>query len=355
MEQRLRLSNGLSTPMTERPHQADPPNQAAQDQGQPRKCVACGYNLFGLGEEPRCPECGLTNIPEVFRREVWELVDSGKWFFSSFFNPFAKRPPGWWWALDRKGDVDRSFVFALSCLLVSAILMIVVGTVLGSIGEEVTRHYSMSDPNDPQGQPLDAGTYVKILGFGNTILYSRWAVDDHALKTEGWVKKVTETRRLTYHLSAAPAETTAMLWVTGVLFWAVPALIGICTQIRRGLPSFARAPRTIIAAANYEAHRVVYVNLAIVIAICAEISLRIFSMNGNAHVYVLGGKAVFWMTFIYASLSWTGAVRSDYTRQLIRSRGHAVRFILMYGFLFPLPLAVILIFAYVMIFQRFPV
>jgi len=60
-----------------------------------RPCLACGYDLFGLGDEPRCPECGLLNIPQGYRRQVWELVDSGKWFFSGPFAFFRKRPPGW--------------------------------------------------------------------------------------------------------------------------------------------------------------------------------------------------------------------------------------------------------------------
>ncbi len=35
-----------------------------------RPCLACGYDLSGHGEEPRCPECGLLNIPEGYRRQV---------------------------------------------------------------------------------------------------------------------------------------------------------------------------------------------------------------------------------------------------------------------------------------------
>ncbi|MCH7596214.1 MAG: hypothetical protein IID35_06600, partial [Planctomycetes bacterium] len=98
-----------------------PPPEA--DPGSARHCVACDYNLFGLGDEPRCPECGLMNITDGFRREVWALVDSGKWFFSGFLSPFKKRPPGWWWALDRPGDVRRSFRFAVGHALISAVLV----------------------------------------------------------------------------------------------------------------------------------------------------------------------------------------------------------------------------------------
>jgi len=47
-----------------------------------RSCLGCGYSLRGLGTEPRCPECGLLNIPDAYRKQVWALVDSGKWFFS---------------------------------------------------------------------------------------------------------------------------------------------------------------------------------------------------------------------------------------------------------------------------------
>lgn len=96
-----------------------------------RPCLACGYDLQGLGEEPCCPECGLLNIPEGYRRQVHELVDCGKWFFSSFFGVFRKRPPGWWWSLDRPGDVKRALKRA-SLYLIFSFLMIFLASFAGN-------------------------------------------------------------------------------------------------------------------------------------------------------------------------------------------------------------------------------
>ncbi|MFQ5491590.1 MAG: hypothetical protein ACE5GE_12800 [Phycisphaerae bacterium] len=146
---------------------------------------------------------------------------------------------------------------------------------------------------------------------------------------------------------------TAAFWVFAVFFWLVPALVGIWTQIRAGLPSFARAPRTIIAAANYEAHRLIYLGLVIVVAIGAEASLRILTMNGNPRLYAAGSVVLFWTTFSYGALSWAGAIRSDYRSQLIQSRRHAVRFVLMYGFFFPFPLAGIVVALFAIFFSEF--
>ena len=108
----------------------------------PRHCLACGYNLFGLGEEPRCPECGLRHVPSVYREQVWELVDSGKWFFSGFFTPWRKRLPGWWWALDRPGDLRRSFRFAVVRVLISTVLILVFVAAADAVRIEITWRYA---------------------------------------------------------------------------------------------------------------------------------------------------------------------------------------------------------------------
>lgn len=108
----------------------------------PRMCVACGYNLYGLGEDLRCPECGLINLPDGIRKQTWEFVDARSWFFSSMFSPLKKRPAGWWWALDREGDVRRS-VRILIRNLVLTILIIVTGMCLNNTFVVVkTTHYA---------------------------------------------------------------------------------------------------------------------------------------------------------------------------------------------------------------------
>ena len=122
-----------------------------------RVCVACGYSLYGLGEEPRCPECGLVNIPEAYRKQVWELIDSRRWFFSTMFNPFAKRLPGWWWALDRPGDVRRSFKFAAVHILASVLLIFAFAAIADSFVIKTTTVYSVPDPNNPAAPWIDLG------------------------------------------------------------------------------------------------------------------------------------------------------------------------------------------------------
>ena len=46
-------------------------------------------------------------------------------------------------------------------------------------------------------------------------------------------------------------------------------------------------------------------------------------------------QGMFIVIALLGVLNWVGPLRSDYTRQLIRSRFHAGRILLMYGVVFP--------------------
>ena len=56
------------------------------------------------------------------------------------------------------------------------------------------------------------------------------------------------------------------MWLWALLVWGIPTLVGLGTQIRKGMPPFARPPRTIVAAANCEAHRVTYLAVVLTLA-----------------------------------------------------------------------------------------
>ena len=127
-----------------------------------------------------------------------------------------------------------------------------------------------------------------------------------------------------------------LLWI--LLLWAGPAFVGLCTQIRKGLPKFARAPRTIIAAANYESHRLVYISLFIALCMGVELAVRrtvSFSAGSwwirYAVVLVCLGVAI----GVFGAAGWIGPLRSDYTKQLVRSRVHMIRIIIMYAIILP--------------------
>ena len=115
--------------------------------------------------------------------------------------------------------------------------------------------------------------------------------------------------------------------------WAGPALIGIWTQIRRGLPEYAHAPRTIVAAANLEAHRLTFLAIAIGLVFSSDTLMRV-AMNEATY-----GIFVSWIgiaPLLFGMAGWIGPLRSDHTLQLIRSRWHLVRIIAMYAVLFPI-------------------
>lgn len=138
------------------------------------------------------------------------------------------------------------------------------------------------------------------------------------------------------------------LWI--ILIWAVPTFVGICTQIRRGLPAFARAPRTITAAANYESHRLIYLSLLMLIFLAVEAALRWYTIIADGmtlNPLAKIGMPSAWMVILattmgmqglislFGACGWIGPFRSDYTRQLIRSRFHVFRMIVMYALLLP--------------------
>ena len=55
-----------------------------------------------------------------------------------------------------------------------------------------------------------------------------------------------------------------------------------------------------------------------------------------------GGITVLWICFsVFGMLGWIGPIRSDYTRQLIRSRWHGIRIVIMYALLFPWVMTVV--------------
>jgi hypothetical protein len=303
-----------------------------------RRCVACGYNLFGLGDEPRCPECGLLNIPSAYRRQVWALIDSGQWFFSGFFNAFAKRAPGWWWALDRPGDVARSFRFAGRNVLIAALLVLTLATLADSIALETTTTFKYQDADAPGEDLIEAGKWVYVIGLGGRDRLWESDVDYeefYGSTAYGQIRSTSTKVLLKPSVGSLALGGVLTAWTFWV--WAAPALIGLWTQIRKGLPEFARAPRTIIAASNYESHRLLYLGMLVAFWAMLDLVLRIVIIPTGYPGFVnAGGMAVLGISFsVFGMLGWIGPIRSDYTRQLIRSRWHGIRIVIMYALVFP--------------------
>lgn len=312
-----------------------------------RTCLACGYDLQGLGDEPRCPECGLLNIPEGFRRQVWELVDSGKWLFSSFFGVFRKRPPGWWWSLDRSCDLRKAIGFAIRNFLVAAVLILLMGGLNSMLICETTTTTIIAISPAADRQSVDAQVLhvdrtfrevSKAMGLSPDPMSTTYHYESKRF-ARGQVPTPTTNRRISFERSNLLLEPSLKLICLVVSIWTFPACVGIWTQIRKSLPKFARAPRTILAASFLETHRMIHVSLVASGLLILDMVLRSRGYGANPFmVYDLVLYGVPCLTATFASMGWIAPLRSDYTRQLIRSRWHAARIFLMYALFFPVVL-----------------
>ncbi|MHC5108495.1 MAG: hypothetical protein ACYTHJ_01295 [Planctomycetota bacterium] len=316
-----------------------------------RRCVACHYTLDGLGDEPRCPECGLLNIPDEYRKAVWKHVDKHSILLSPVLNPVAKRLPGWWWALDREKDL--SLAMRRSCLHVgiTALLLLATFVAADAFRERITTTITWNDPELGRQRAVYGSETYGLVGDMREF-------DSRSRSLEDLVGKPrTEFRKIGLRMQYAATTEVIMpkaipsLWgvMVGLLVatWLTPATVGIWTQIRKGLPAYARPTRTVIAASLLESHRLVYGACLFPLFLAIDGILRLDGVSQPSYAYARGATMVLiGLPIVLASLGWIGPLRSDYTRQLIRSRKHAVRIILMYvvffGTIFGLLLGVLI-------------
>lgn len=312
-----------------------------------RPCKACGYDLRGLGEAPRCPECGLVNVPEGYRRQVWALIDARRRFFSNMFSVVRKRPPGWWWSLDRPGDLRRSIRVAAENVVAAVLIVLVAGTLLDSVRVRSTFRVELTSQTDPDAERVLLRESVYAFGLGMT--YEEIVPFKDRQRPEGdWYVRASDVRETEFDLQVAPPAFALFLAGLAVFTWRSPAALGLRTQLRKGLPDYARPQYTIVCAAAYESHRAVYTAVMAAVLMGLETAVRVGLQTQRAGpaahfwVYVVVHELLFWGVLLFGGSAWIGPLRSDYTKQLIRSRRHAARIIVMYGIFFPLVLDTIL-------------
>jgi hypothetical protein len=70
-----------------------------------------------------CPECGRISTVDAVRGETHALFDQPVRLYREALRFWSKHPPGWFWSLDRDGDVRRSrILLAINVMLVFAIV-----------------------------------------------------------------------------------------------------------------------------------------------------------------------------------------------------------------------------------------
>jgi hypothetical protein len=311
------------------------------------ECIYCAYDLTGLPDEARCPECGRQSIPTTIRQEVQEVFDSPRRLYREALRVVGKHPPGWYWSLDRPGDLRRSFRFALINLMVCFAIAGGAWVLADSLGVESVTMRHMVDPTGNTPAVLTQ-QYRFIDGvFGQTGEY----VDETPREYRsgfrmppGFTTVRSSTSSIRWRFLRGDQWLLALFpaaWIVCMWLLVVPA--GMWTQIRKGLPRFAVARRTVVAAGNAETCRLPLQGLivALVVALESVARLTLCDAAPNAlitlrillQLLMAGGVCAFWI----------GPLRSDYSGQLIRTRLHAVRMYLMYVLILPFVLTALVI------------
>ena len=306
------------------------------------RCLYCGYNLTGLEDGARCPECGMVSVPAAFRREVWDLVDSPRRLWGLMARPIAGYPPGWWWALDRPGDVGRSVRTLARNAALSLIIVLSAAVAVDSVVVEETRVAQLYDQADSRAKTLWWNESVIPHRLLNRITDERstwsnsnfWGGDAYE-RVRSPARRTIVSYRVLWDWSAGALwqGVAAFAWL--LLVWAYVAQVGLWTQIRKGLPEFARPPRTIVAAANLQSCKLVFLAVLAVLGCAVEVASRYACAGRGLHGYELALWGVGAGLALAAATMWIGALRSDFTRQLIRSPIHTGRIVLMYAVALP--------------------
>lgn len=312
-----------------------------------RPCLACGYDLRGLGEEARCPECGLLNVSEGFRSQVQEEFDSGRRSFSSPLTPWKPRLPGWFWALDR--DADLSVCAKRACFNVVGFYVVVVLLLLASSSVAIrqTNTVSWTDPESNAPKSFSCDVHHRFLLIGQGSLNEYFEIPNR-LQQFGIRPSWNFGASFVFSGPAemSPRYLCAVLIIAAFLLVSLllPGLLGIATQIRKGLPDYASPRRSVWSALLLETQLLWHFAIAFLLFAGVEVALR-----HTAYLNFRGGLfqreillilAASISLQLYAAALWIGPVRSDFTNQLIRSRRHAARIVVMYALVFPVILLI---------------
>ncbi|MBU0718400.1 MAG: hypothetical protein KJ749_09145, partial [Planctomycetes bacterium] len=217
-------------------------------------------------------------------------------------------------------------------VLIAVAVIVLGGAVMGAFPVEHTVEFMCLMP---EGEATTIGFVKYATPVGDHLRIAEEEADLAACIAAQGMPGQSRSHRVIFRPSWEFVPPTVGFTIWALLIWAFPALFGLYTQIRKGLPGFARAPRTIIVAANYESHRLIY------IASCALVWLAALHVRSWLSVAVGSDVAgsclstVMVVLLILAVGGWVGPVRSDYTRQLVRSRVHGARIVIMYALVFP--------------------
>ncbi|UCG16026.1 MAG: hypothetical protein JSV19_12105 [Phycisphaerales bacterium] len=288
-------------------------------------------------------------MPEALRREARELVDSPARLWREMFSLVRKHPPGWWWALDRPGDMRRCLrMLLVNMLIAGAIVLVSVGAADSLAVQTIERTYYF-DSKDPQREPATAvveQTWTWAM-FGRSSGYESdppnvfGAIDYDRVRRLHLQMASVRTRAIVFATDAWWIGTSAVIVGWMILLWLSVAGVGIWTQIRKGLPKFAKPPKTIIAASCVESCKLVYLGLVVALAAIVECATRLYLLNIRNDIYKCVVFVLIVSVILVGVLGWVGALRSDFTRQLIRSRVHLIRILLMYALAMPFALLMV--------------
>jgi hypothetical protein len=281
--------------------------------------------------------------PEAMRREVWELVDSRRRLWDEMLSLRRRHPPGWWWSLDRPDDLRRSLTRLALNLALSGVLVTLLVGAADSVTLRITTSWAWYAADDmAQTRPLKVTTREEAHGLFGRLKQGHsspwWGPEIWLARQQGYNVVESRSRTIEFLPGSGAVTLSLVAWLWMVYLWASVAVIGLWTQIRPGVPWFAKSGRTVVSASCLESCKLVYLAGLVGLAAGAECVMRLALFDVNSNVY---GHIVFGLIIVVIGTgvsSWSGALRSDVTGFLIRNTERAFAILFVYALIMPIVL-----------------
>jgi hypothetical protein len=287
-------------------------------------CVYCGYDLTGSTDTLACPECGRISTVDAVRGETHALFDQPVRLYREALRFWSKHPPGWFWSLDRDGDVRRSrILLAINVMLVFAIVtggwLVACSCVVTVTGTE--RHL---DPAGIEPPLLTRETTRRYGALGTTLLNHNYFPEhdrDLTVLTYDYAEK--------HEVAWALPQDGKGLWGLGIATWLVVnwflvGQLGFLTQNLFPCHATQRPDRTVAAAVNAESCRLPAQAMVLALLLAVDAAVRVLLPAGHFREHRMIVAILIPLGIALVWSHWICPLRSDSLGMLVPTRRRAV-------------------------------